>query len=800
MFQKNVMSIIKQITYLVDTCKEDLFVVNGGIKSGKSYILSLLQNEFTREPYSVLYLGKHVRAYQHMEYGAFVVSLSNVEYKNRVKKSGIKNAISIFSESTANFIEFLGNLENYILEHKFFNLNSAEIEIIKRIYSICDNERLILLADDLDKWDKESTELLRKVILLKDISDFSVFNNMVLICAQTKEKMEIIEEKFVPYYIEKVDYTEFQNLISNTTISALSYGTQKQIFEITDGNYGLMRDIIDFSLTLHNEYIDESIFEQSRFESVFKSIIHKRLEALDDAELRMLLESATLMGEIFNSNLLTYLLNKKEYQIKRLLYTAKNEHFIYEIKDKWKFSAEYIYDYFLECVDSRAPEVQYDMARIYEKYMPSDIYSRYHHLKGAGLERNAVNMLTVYCIRKIVAGKYYKKANEDIIVNYSENYDVLKAIQSIDFSSEKKSDYYKGKNTIAASEDFLDEIVLSEKIYVLALVLYRCDNLEFTKEAQLLLEDVIQQEEMDIYQWSKAALLLIIIYINRLEMYNDAKLLERKLVLKLSKYEKIDTGLKIISSTLQRISPALYNSDIAFLKLKKCYNYFETNKMIYPKDYIMAATNYMAVCICNSKYHLATEIGESAYAFLSTHFTMDFPKIYKFFNNLLIAKLLFEKKSAEECLSEYQKLFKLKPEYKSQRLLNNNFAVILAYIDIRAAEIIIKKLYIDNNLSKHNDYYTYLFTINLMVIHILKNEYDDANELFSQLENLVPTICRNDRSFLIQRYSAYQQILSTRKIYKHIDTLELEFQQYLDLDSYWKNLFILSDCQYWTEF
>ena len=97
-------------------------------------------------------------------------------------------------------------------------------------------------------------------------------------------------------------------------------------------------------------------FNQSRFELVFKSIIRKRLDLLDDPNLCAMLEDATVIGKIFDSNLLMYLLNSKEYQIKQLLFLAKNQHFIYEINDKWKFSAEYIYDYFLKCVSLREPE------------------------------------------------------------------------------------------------------------------------------------------------------------------------------------------------------------------------------------------------------------------------------------------------------------------------------------------------------------------------------------------------------------------------------------------------------------
>ena len=163
MIQKNIELIVENITELIISCQADKFVINGGLKSGKSHALNMLQKELTKEPYSVLYLGENINTSFYMEYGVFSIPLSNTNYKGKKLKEGIRSSIALFCESSSALTQFLSSLDTLSIEHSLFNLNSTEIEIIKRIYSFSTEEYLIILADDIDKWDKESFELLKKL-------------------------------------------------------------------------------------------------------------------------------------------------------------------------------------------------------------------------------------------------------------------------------------------------------------------------------------------------------------------------------------------------------------------------------------------------------------------------------------------------------------------------------------------------------------------------------------------------------------------------------------------------------------
>ena len=69
-----------------------------------------------------------------MEYGVFSIPLSNTNYKGKKLKEGIRSSIALFCESSSALTQFLSSLDTLSIEHSLFNLNSTEIEIIKRIY------------------------------------------------------------------------------------------------------------------------------------------------------------------------------------------------------------------------------------------------------------------------------------------------------------------------------------------------------------------------------------------------------------------------------------------------------------------------------------------------------------------------------------------------------------------------------------------------------------------------------------------------------------------------------------------
>lgn len=784
----------------INSSTTNIYSIYGGIRSGKTYLLKSLRCSLNNDGYSVLLLSNDDIMFSD-DYSIFHSGINEVNALSNFAKDAFSTIISTLSKTIGNLSNLLLKLDNYMLSHILFTLNDTELEIIKRIYSISEKRNLVILADNIDQWDNCSIDLLKKIIELKYHSDISAFKDLFVITTQTIDKNSLTFKEKISIEIKNILLTDFLNKIENTNLALLSEEDKKNLYYMTEGNYGIIEDLMSFSTSI----IDTSLEKENtqKLESLLKSIIKRKLELIDmDKNIASSLGYASVIGKKFDENLLMYLLEKTIYDVKIILNTAKNEHFLYEKKGTWKFAADYIYDYFLENLIEPRIKIHCQLADVLAQYVPSDLYNRYYHLKKSEQHNKAIDVLTVYCIRNIVERKYINSNYVSLINESEENFDVLYSIKEAFEFIHKDGDYIKARDIVNATDDYVNEIVIIERDYVLAFILYHCSDFSDFLEAETILDRIIADTTIDLYQWAKSATLLFLLCINRLNNYDKAKTIEKQIIYRISKTNKIDENLKILSNIIQRVSPCLYNTDVSYLKTKKSYTFFEERKKLYPKEFVMASTNFIAMCICSSKYDEALNISTQVSIFFTETFTSDFPRIFKFMNNCVLAKYLNKDLNEKQCYKRLVNICKLKPDYEKNKLLQNNKAVFLSFEDIDAALSIIQTLYYENKDNVHNDYYTYLFSINYIILLILQNDYDTASEVFIELGYLIPSICRNEKKIIISRYDSLKNIIDTKIENMSYIQLSESFREHLPtkVDDYWIHPFIISDCQYWSEF
>ncbi len=792
---------IEQISDLllneINTSTGNIYSVYGGMRSGKTYLLKLLKCTLSNDGYSVLFLSNDDIMFS-SDYSVFHSGISEVNMIGNLTKNTISIMMSSLSSVLGNISNLLMSLDSYMLSHILFTLNDTELEIVKRIFTLAEKRNLVILADNIDKWDDCSIKLLNKIIELKYYSDISAFNDVFVVTTQTIDKNSLNFKEKIDIEIKNVLLKDFLDRIEKTNLSLLSVDEKENLYYLTEGNYGIVEDLLGFSPSIF-----DTSNENNRVEYIIKSIIKRKLELIDaDRTIESSLGYASVIGKKFDENLLRYLLEKTVYDLKIILNTAKNEHFIYEKNGVWKFSADYIYDYFLENLIEPRIKVHYQLAEVLAQYVPSDLYNRYFHLKKSEQFDKALDVLTVYCIRNVVEQKFINPNYLSAISKSKENFDVLSSITNAFELIHKNGEYIAARDIVNATDNYVDELVIVERDYVMAFILYHCTDFSDFLEAETILDRIFDDMTIDLYQWAKSATLLFLLCINRLNNYEKAKTTEKQIIYRLSKMSKIDENLKILSNIIQRVSPSLYNTDVAYLKTKKSFEFFETKKNIYPKEFIMVATNYIAMCICSSRYDEALAISTQASIFLAETFTNDFPHIFKFMNNCVLSRYLSKELNEHQCYNELESICKLNPEYEKNKLLKNNKAIYLSFKNLDTAINIMYTLYNENKLNVHNDYYTYLFTFNYIVFLLLKNDYAEASKIFDDLDYLIPAICKNEKSIIINRYNALKYIIDSKIDNMSYSQLEEVFKKNLPerVDDYWTHLFIVSDCQYWSEF
>lgn len=784
----------------INSSTTNIYSIYGGIRSGKTYLLKSLRCALNNDGYSVLFLSNDDIIFPD-DYSVFFSGINEVSVLSNFAKDAFSIVISALSKTIGNISNLLLKLDDYMLSHILFTLNDTELEIIKRIYSMSEKRNLVILADNIDKWDNCSTNLLKKIIELKYYSDISAFNDLFVITTQTIDKNSLTFKETVSIEIKHILLADFLNKIEKTNLSLLLEVEKENLYYMTEGNYGIIEDLIGFSTSIVNTSLEKD--NTQKIESLLKSIIRRKLDLIDtDKNIASSLGYASVIGKKFDENLLMYLLEKNIYDIKIILNIAKNEHFLYEKNGIWKFTADYIYDYFLENLIEPRIKIHCQLADVLAQYVPSDLYNRYYHLRKSEQHNKAIDVLTVYCIRNIVEQKYINPNYISLINESTENADVLYSIKNAFDLIHRNGDYEKARDIVTATDNYVNEIVIIERNYVLAFILYHCIDLNDFLDAEEILDRIFEDTTIDLYQWAKSATLLFLLCINRLNNYEKARTIEKQIIYRISKTNKIDENLKILSNIIQRVSPCLYNTDVAYLKTKKSYTFFKERKKIYPKEFIMASTNLIAMCICSSRYSEASNISKQVSVFLADTFTSDFPHIFKFMNNCVLVKYLSKDLNEHQCYKRLVDICKLKLDYEKNKLLQNNKAVFLSFEDIGAASNIISTLYNENKTSMHNDYYTYLFSINHIIFLILQNDYDTASKVFIELDYLIPAICRNEKNIIKSRYDSLKIIIDTK--IENISYLQLSemFREHLPerVDDYWTHPLIVSDCQYWSEF
>ena len=455
--------------------------------------------------------------------------------------------------------DFLINYKKNQLQYQLFSFSEAEIEILNRIALISKKRELLILADDVEKWDSESKKLLGKLIALQNDIECSFFKDTVFVLATNNIKS--LNIKISKYYQEVINvdlsYKTFSEEAKKINLS--NDKIIHELYDITKGNIGLIANIkeyIDLSSLTGTESLQKQLFQ----------ILDKRITSSDKITKEILdaLQTATIIGKEFNLYFLNKLLEEPIGILDYYMGLGCEEKFITkeDIQNHYSFSTDTLYNFFVSKLNGRSADCHYKFAKILEKIAPYQFYLRYFHMKQSGNIMEAIPLLTVHCIRQCIEGKKPSEELLNILQEYGNYWNVY---QSINYSlknyrnDNKYTQYY---DLIESSDICVHPIVSVEKDYVLCLLKYRTGNINDFKEIEHTLTKYFS-EEIDFSQHIRIGLLLFLLYCNRLGEYEKAQKIEKTITWQIqqeiSNCEELQKEIRIV----ERLSPALYSNEVA---------------------------------------------------------------------------------------------------------------------------------------------------------------------------------------------------------------------------------------------
>lgn len=783
---------------------EKTIIISGIECSGKSHILKKLKKYYERN--KVILFLTPTSALKNLEYGVFLSTLSKIGEYNQV----VPVATEIISDRNKMLglaSDFLVNYKKNQLQYQLFSFSEAEIEILNRIVFISKKRELLILADDVDKWDCESKKLLGKLVALQSEIECGFSKDTVFVLATTDIKS--LDMKISKYYHEEINVDlSYKSFLEEAKLINLSnYKIIHELYDITKGNIGLIANIkeyIDFSSLTGSESLQKQLFQ----------ILDKRIASSDKITKEILnaLQTATIIGKEFNLFFLNKLTEEPIGILDYYMRLGCEEKFISkkDIQNHYSFSTDTLYNFFVSKLNGRSADCHYKFAKILEKIAPYQFYLRYFHMKLSGNIMEAIPLLTVHCIRQCIEGKSPNEELLNILQEYSNYWNVY---QNVNYSMKnyrndnKYTQYY---DLIESSDICVHPIVAVEKDYILCLLKYRTGNINNFKEIEQTLTEYFYAET-DFSQHIRIGLLLFLLYCNRLGEYEKAQKIEKTITWQIqqeiSNCEELQKEIRII----ERLSPALYSNEVAYRKTKRSLDYFENKRLSYGKEYIMSLTNFLGVGMYVIGTTTDSELSwESLFAkacngidFLNNSFSMNIYGIPKLINNYILVGVLSENITFQDGIALYDSLLLEKGHLPSKPLLECN-RLLLEFLDGKYQDIIekMKILYLN---SQNHEYYHFVIGLNYINILIVNNFYQEADKVFLELNYLIPTISKMDEFYIKKHYDVLKIVLEQKIYFSSVEEYlhyfeETIYQGKTSFPDIWKNANIYSDLQYWSEY
>lgn len=805
---KYITTLLEKIHAKIDG-KNNIILITGDICSGKSYIVKKLFEKYNNKKNYVLMLSSSSQE-NSMEYSVF---LSGLNKKSSFYKKEFLDVTTKIVENKAStlglILQFFTNFKKAKLKHQFVSLNEVEIDILNRIILQASNKNIFIFADDIDKWDSESVNLLIKIISIQTDFENSFFPKISLVMTAQNDLNQIgsLSVECQLYLDNKLTFDEFEIELANSGISETK--TVSELYKITNGNIGLVvsaKELIDLTSICSTEQLDKQIY----------NLLDKRFQSSNElsAAAISIAEAASIIGKDFRllhlSNLLESIAKGK---IEKNIEECCNRNIISEQakSDLYTFTSHILHKYFYEKLSIQSKEYHYRMAKILANISPTRLYIRYAHLNSAGYENEAISLLTVHCMRQYLSGVVPNRNSLDKITKFQACNNALNAVAECILTYRESQDCNAIQRKLTSIDISVAPIIEIEKDYIQALIAYRIGSHAEHIKIHEILAEYFEMKNIDISQQIRIGVLLCLINCNRLG--NRKRALEyEKEVLKIIRSFSFDE-IEFIKEirTLERISPALYEGEIAYIKTLRSLQFFTDNRDQYLKEYLMSLTNYLGVSIYLVGTNVAQDITwsslyQEAFHGMSCVSSILSSNIYgtpKFINNFVLVSIFANKISLSNGIDLYSHILSEEDHIPSKPLIQCNlFNLFILNDSFKEKMEYIESIYTEN---LHHEYYRFITGATYINALILTQNFSLACEIYNNLDRLTPTISCMDKKYIEHYYDVIQDILMEEKQFTSVKEFYVFFEQRnsdisLNFPEIWKIPLKFSDLQYWSEY
>ena len=674
----------------------------------------------------------------------------------------------------------------------FSLLDKYSLELIHDIYgSRClfseAGKRLVFLITDYDK--RVLHEITSKTL------DYKIYE-LTNFCT------EDIKEYFLNELADENNPVSFEDCIF------------AQIERVTNGIPSLVTLLLS-NVELFIKMYEDTPTRDMHIDMVLERIFEKRIDELhksiDWGDRESLIKIASLIENSFNRDNLSYVSDCDTVETEKYLKGAFSKTLIQELStEEYTFDCELLRDYLLRKIENQKKSYYEKFLSYYTHNYPNAYHIRAKYAIKAHGNQPQIRVIGLFALaysRAVLGGATKEKVDEILsdFIQYRRaihsevktNFELAFEEECRLFESMKKGlEYFLSSDYINAFKQFEQNYDSSNPLFEcellrlasvsLLLSVRRIDKLK--QFANALLNKIVMIKEVEVDQYAHCLYSLHIVYADKLndlakaeEIQDALSSLVKKAVYEGSTYQDFLVHLSYVMSKKANVYDTL---PLSHLKLEKCINYFRATNDI--AQLYMSYCNYAGCLIycSNHNSYMAgiSSIAEAKKLKKDNDFLPSFEKIEH--NGILLNYLVLEEKFMKtadfaniriEACNTAEQLIDLKKRYSDSfpsQVIDVNIASFLSL----AGNISRAKDFIDDAVSLQNErgdtkdnFYDYYFKNIFLGHYVLQQEWNEAQELLSELKSLFPNVFPNEKRRIAYRYDLLQEIITERSMLNSVE-------------------------------
>lgn len=730
-------------------------------------------------------------------------------FKNLITRSKSEKIFFNIFTATLKDIPYLGNslstiatevIESADKKNKLKEYTENEQYIFSAIKKISRNTDVLFICFDYELWDLKSQHVLSN--LLKYIKSNSGSKKAFFIFSSENKEGFLFDTKMQKRYLNKIQKDDLEEIAKQFNSDIFLNRTQiEQLFELTEGNLGLIKESLDLfqtdSLPISHNFYD--IIKKS-----ISNICDRSEETLD------LLKQAAFIGNEMDSRLLKTFATMAPDLYEQILGEAFKLNYLSETNYTISFVKKYIYTIMKDCL-LKDRNYYVRLSKCLNILYPSRYDLQMQYFYRGNLTTQADRLFLIYLIGYYRENSILYNLNDAERTHLSSNplYTVYKQICDC-------YQLYKNKKYEEAEAGLLnlyceDISFRFEKDYLLSLI---ATNKYYTseefKERINVLNTYITDDFLNTSpeMYLRAQMMLAEFYaetLNDKELQTCLKTINRYF----AKYVTTDKKIQCYEYCFKLKANAFYKIEIAWKYTRDAYNYFgqEENNKLYLGKYYLSILNHSANEIVMGNY-------EEAYCMLLKAQDIAcqnsiIKNIHKdiLINNMSISGFLRNIFQPSDCITALEKIIPQNTDAADYILLKNNLAVFYAiegYYD-KALSICLSLYQRIAYNDDIDDYYRYHILNNYGIALWINQKQEQAASILSEAFLLQPL--PRDVAYFKARSEKIKSLLVDSSFISVIEN-DNEWNHYLYKKNanvvgkawkFWSHLMLFSELQIWSD-